>query len=421
MPESDSAAQTVVDLAIIGAGAAGLMAGIAAGRQARCRSILVLEGARRPGAKILVSGGGRCNVTHDAVDETSFNGSTPASIRKVLRRFDVPQTIDFFAHLGVRLRREPTGKLFPHDSNARAVLEALLSAAAAAGARVVPGWRVQTVARDGDRFVIAAQDEARAPILAREVILATGGRSLPRSGSDGHGYVIARSLGHSITSRVLPALVPLTLAAESTLRSLQGISAEAELRVIDGARRPRARMRGPVLCAHFGLSGPAVLDISRHWLHARLDDPAARLEISWLPEESFASLDARLVAAGGAGSARVLSERLPARLAAALCAMAGVDPAAPCGRLERDDRQRLARLVTGMDLPVTGDRGFTYAEVTAGGVPLSELHLDTMRSRLCPGLLVCGEICDVDGRIGGFNFQWAWASGHVAGISACVR
>jgi predicted Rossmann fold flavoprotein len=294
----------------------------------------------------------------------------------------------------------------------------LLSAADAARARVLSGWRVQSVARDGDRFVLSEQGEAREPILAREVILATGGRSLPRSGSDGHGYAIARSLGHSITPRVLPALVPLTLAADSPLRALQGVAAEAQLAVIDGAGRRLAEASGAVLCAHFGISGPAVLDISRHWLHARLEDASVRLEVNWLPGETPESLDARLVSGGAAGSARVLSATLPSRLAAALCLAAGVDPAAPCARLEREARRRLARLATRMELPVTGDRGFTYAEVTAGGVPLAELHLDTMRSRLCPGLLICGEICDVDGRIGGFNFQWAWASGCVAGVSA---
>ncbi len=409
----------IADLAVVGAGAAGLMAAITAGRLGRCRSIAVLEGARRPGAKILVSGGGRCNVTHDLVDETAFYGSTPAGIRKVLRRFEVADTIRFFEELGVRMVREETGKLFPVDGNARSVLNALLSAAGSAGAQVMAGWRVASVRRENGRFEIVPEITAgREPLRAREVILATGGRSLPKSGSDGHGYSIARSLGHTITPRVLPALVPLTIEKDCPIRDLPGVACDARASIVSSSGRRLASIDGPVLCTHFGLSGPAILDVSRHLIHTRLEDPGARLVVSWSPGETSASLDALLVSAGGAGAGHLLSKKLPARLAVTLCALAGVDPAAPCARLERTVRRRLAGIVTGMEIPVTGDRGFTYAEVTAGGVPLAEMDLTTMRSRACPGLMICGEICDVDGRIGGHNFQWAWASGFVAGSSA---
>jgi predicted Rossmann fold flavoprotein len=172
------------------------------------------------------------------------------------------------------------------------------------------------------------------------------------------------------------------------------------------------------LCTHFGLSGPGVLDISRYWLDAQ---PGSTLRINWLPGTTTEALDADLAALRAESPARYLSRRLPERLARALCEHAHIDPGGPAHTLSRERRQALARAVTELPLPITGDRGYTFAEVTAGGVPLSELHLDTMESRLCPGLFLCGEICDVDGRIGGYNFQWAWASGHVAGTAAGKR
>jgi predicted Rossmann fold flavoprotein len=400
-----------VGLAVVGAGAAGLMAALWARRTDPARPVLLLDGARTLGAKILVSGGGRCNVTHHAVDETAFAGSTPAAIRKVLRRFGVPETVAFFRGLGVELKREDTGKLFPVGDRARTVLDALLRGARAAGVEIRHPWRVEAVERASAGFVL--RSATGASLEAARVILATGGRSLPRSGSDGGGYALARSLGHTLTPRIVPALVPLTLPRGHFLCSLSGVSAPAALEVRGASGRRLVALDGAVLCTHFGLSGPAVLDVSRHLIHARLDDPRASLVVNWLPGMATGEADEALRTTA---AARYAGGRLPERLARALVAAAGVEWGTPAHRLPRDGRRALARALTALDLPVTGDRGFTVAEVTAGGVPLVELDLDTMESRACPGLALCGEICDVDGRIGGFNFQWAWSSGYVAGV-----
>ncbi len=398
-----------VDVAVVGAGAAGLTAAIWARRSAPARSVVVLDGARTLGAKILVAGGGRCNVTHDVVDETAFAGSSRPAIRKVLRRFGVAETIAFFREQGVTLKREDTGKLFPTTDRARTVLDALLRAARDAGVVVRHPWRVGDV-RPG--FVLAS--DRGETIEAERVILATGGRSLPKTGSDGGGYALARALGHTVTPRVFPGLVPLTLPSSHFLCRLSGLSVRAMLEVRDGSGHPLASFTDSTLCTHFGLSGPAVLDVSRYLIDARLSDPAAVLVASWLPEATAESLETALrdpsVTPG-----RHLAGRMPERLARALCEEAGVAWGRRGYQLTREARRALVRAVTGMPLPVTGDRGFAYAEVTAGGVPLAEVELDTMGSRRCPGLALCGEICDVDGRIGGYNFQWAWASGYVAG------
>lgn len=402
------------DIVIVGAGAAGLFAAVFAARTGR--RVCVLDGAEKPGAKILVSGGGRCNVTHDEVSAEAYAGSSRNAIKKVLRRFDVPQTVAFFAEQGVMLKREDTGKLFPTTDSARSVLEALLGAARSAGVVLRVATRVERIERQEDAFTVSG---GWGQVSAPRVILATGGRSLPKSGSDGQGYKLAQALGHTLTPRIFPALVPLTLPSDHFLCALSGLTTPAVLEVRDRAGRRLVMFSGSTLCTHFGLSGPSVLDISRYYRDALLNDPeGTQLVANWLLDETPESFDRVLLEAGRRSAWRVLGERLPERLARALCAGAGVDASAPLTQVTREARRGLARAATALVLPITGDRGYTYAEVTAGGIPLSEIRLETMESRVCPGLHLCGEICDVDGRIGGYNFQWAWSSGYVAGVGA---
>lgn len=423
-----------VDIAVVGAGAAGLFAAMWAARSAPGARVVALDGARTLGAKILVAGGGRCNVTHERVDERDFAGSTPAAIRKVLRRFGVPETVAFFRELGVELKREETGKLFPVTDDARTVRDALVGAVRAAGARIEHPWRVGSVERGGEGFLLrreARGEEAQGvdgvggaswpgEVVARRVVLATGGMALPRTGSDGAGYGFARALGHTTTARIFPALVPLVVAEGHYARELQGLSAPAGLEVRSATGKRLAAVAGSTLCTHFGLSGPGVLDVSRHLAESRSVDAGAGLVVNWAPGRSVEDVDALLVSGRRRAPARVLAEGLglPERLARALCASAGVDGGSPAHDLARGARRELAGAVAAGLVPVTGDRGFAHAEVTAGGVPLEQVRLETMGSRVCEGLFLCGEICDVDGRIGGFNFQWAWASGYVAGCGA---
>ena len=407
-----------IDVLVVGAGAAGLFAATWAGRTAteagQPLTIVALDSARKLGAKILVAGGGRCNVTHRQVGEADYAGSSPAAIRKVLRRFTVEDTVAFFAAAGVSLKTEETGKLFPVTDSARTVLAALLDEAARAGVEIHHPARVTAIRREGDRFL--ATTEA-GEFTARRMILATGGKSLPKSGSDGTGFRLAESLGHSLTSPIVPALVPLVLPAGHWITSLAGLTVPTEITLSSATGKKLFTTAGSTLCTHVGLSGPGVLDISRHWLVARHTDPAVRLQLNWLPGETRESLDRLLVAEQGRGALAVLRGRLPDRLARGLCEQAG---AVASGDLPRETRRRLAAVATATPLPITGDRGFAVAEATAGGVPLAEVRLETMESRICPGLSLAGEVLDVDGRIGGFNFQWAWASGYLAGRAAAT-
>lgn len=416
--EYDLAVVREYDLAVVGAGAAGLTAAIFAKRTAPHARIVALDGAPRIGAKILISGGGRCNVTHEVVVADDFNGNRNA-IARVLRTFPVGATVAWFAEMGVDLKREETGKLFPVTDRARTVVDALL--AACEGVTIATGSRVESIEKktgpllangggaDPDWFRIALADAGE--IRARQVILATGGRSVPKTGSDGRGYSLVRALGHSVTE-VIPALVPLVLEAGHWMTGLSGTSADVELRVLSDSGRVVARHAGAMLFTHFGISGPVALDVSRHWIATR-----GRLVVSFLPEETFESLDAGLVTEARANpratATSVLRRRLPQRLLEQLIPLSR-----PLAALPREERRDLVHALLETPVPVVRDRGFDYAEVTAGGVPLSEVNLSTMGSRRCEGLSLCGEILDVDGRIGGFNFQWAWASGRLAGIHA---
>jgi len=402
------------DVIVVGAGAAGLFAAIHAGRSGA--RVLALDGARTLGAKILVAGGGRCNVTHHAVDEKSYAGSSPNAIKNVLRRYGVPETVKFFEAYGVELKREDTGKLFPTTDDAHTILNALLQAARDAGVEIRHPRRVTAIERtvQGDFLVRGEWGEVRAP----RVILASGGKALPKSGSDGAGYEFAQALGHTVTDHVYPALVPLILPGTHPLRALSGLTMPATLTLRWATGKVLKELTNSLLCTHFGLSGPCALDISRYWRAAIVDDPGAGLFANFIVGEREDTLEAKILASRAANAPAFLREYVPERLARTLCEVAAVDPATSLRQLTREQRKALARAACAMPLHIEGDRGFTYAEVTMGGVPLSEVKLDTMESRVCPGLHLAGEILDVDGRIGGFNFQWAWATGFLAGGAA---
>jgi predicted Rossmann fold flavoprotein len=248
-------------------------------------------------------------------------------------------------------------------------------------------------------------------IAARRVVLATGGLSVPKTGSDGRGLSIAASLGHTVV-QTTPALVPMVLGGDFH-RSLSGVSHEAALAVL-ADERVVARLRGPLLWTHFGVSGPLALDASRHWLRVELAGQRPSARLSFVPDMDFSSVDRELLKA--ARTLRgVLAGWLPAAVADALVGSLALDGSLRLAHLGREDRRRLAHALTEFELPIAGSRGYNYAEATAGGVSLGEVDRRTMESTRHQGLYLVGEMLDVDGRLGGFNFQWAWSSGWVAG------
>jgi hypothetical protein len=404
-----------LDIVVIGAGAAGLATAIFARRANPARRVVLVDGARRPGAKILVSGGSRCNVTNARVTDADFHGGSRSAIKQVLRSLPVSDTVEFFAGLGVPLHEEVGGKLFPDSNRSRDVLEALLRAAERVGAERMDSCRVHGVSKEDDAFVLRTDAGV---MRARRVVLATGGQSLPKSGSDGKGFDLARGVGHTIVAPV-PALVPLLLAETGPIdhRGLSGVALPSELTIwVDG--RVATRVTADLLWTHFGVSGPAALDASRHWTRATADGLPVHISLSVCPGLPFDALDQRLVDAVVARPRALLqtllASFLPGAVAGALLAAAGLDPASHASTLTRDGRRGLAHMLVESPLPIVGTRGYTFAEATAGGVTLAEVDPRSMESRVCPGLFLVGEILDVDGRLGGFNFQWAWSSGATA-------
>jgi predicted Rossmann fold flavoprotein len=407
------------DLVIVGGGAAGLAAAIAAGERNAGRRVVLLDGAKSLGAKILVSGGGRCNVTHDTVTAGDFFGNRRI-IKNVLAAWTVQQTIEWFAGMGVELKREATGKLFPTTDKARTVLSALLDRCQALKVEIQSGRPVRDIQQADEAFVL---EHSHGTIAAKAVILATGGRSLPKSGSDGSGYALARSLGHSLTSTV-PALVPLVLDDTMFHQNLSGLSLDVTLTTVVGHKQIDVRT-GSLLWTHFGVSGPVVMDASRCWTWAREHgDPAeiyARLVREWTAESAREWFQDQAAANPRRSLTKTLALIVPERLAGALCAHVGVGANMPAAQVLRGDRERLVAALTRLRLPIVRDRGWNHAEVTAGGIPLEEISYRTMESKVVPGLYLIGEILNCDGRIGGFNFQWAWATGYVAGCAAIAR
>jgi predicted Rossmann fold flavoprotein len=408
-PELDTA-----DLVVVGAGAAGLATAIFAARANPRLRVRCLDGARRIGAKILVSGGSRCNVTNRIVTERDFWGGSTRLVRHVLRAFPAARAAEFFESLGVALHEEADGKLFPDSNRSRTVLDALLAEAARLAITIETGQRVSGIDRAADRFIVATDAGRR--IDAARIVLATGGRSLPKSGSDGHGYAIARAFGHRIVETT-PALAPL-LFDGGTHAVLSGVAHPAALTLrADGSAA--IQLEGPLLWTHFGASGPVVLNMSRHWLRA-VRDGARDIEL-WLnacPGDTFESVERWWLeqekARPRAQVSTMLATLVPGALAFAWLSASGVAPDATMAHVSKEDRRRVIHRLTALQLDVRDSRGYDYAEVTAGGVALDEIDAATMESRCCPGLFLVGEILDVDGRLGGFNFQWAWSSAWVA-------
>ena len=403
------------DVAIVGAGAAGLAAAIFTRRLNRQVRVVLLDGARRPGAKILVSGGGRCNVTNVRVTEQDFAGGSRDGVRQVLRALPVSATVAFFRELGVPLHEEEHGKLFPDSNRARDVLDALLQEGDRLGVERLDDHRVLAVSRQHQEFALETN---RRTLSAGRLVLATGGQSIPKSGSDGAGWNFAKDLGHTIVPPV-PALVPLLLDSASPLShaELSGVSHDVEITAWL-AGRVATRVTGSLLWTHFGISGPAALDVSRHWTRAAAEKLDIRLTLNVCPGCTFDSLDGRLVDLIGsrprASLQTLLASLIPSAVASALLKAVGIEEGQISGALTRGHRRTLTHALVEWTLPVVGTRGYNYAEVTAGGVNFAEINPRTMESRRCPGLFLVGEILDVDGRLGGFNFQWAWSSAMVS-------
>lgn len=403
------------DTIVVGAGAAGCMAAIFAARAGA--SVLLLERTRDGGRKILISGGGRCNVLPSQMrPEQYITASSPNTLRKMLLSWPLAEQRAFFEdELGIPLALEAeSGKLFPRSNRARDVRDGLINEARRAGAQLRFECIVRDVMPHGDVWSVVLDDGER--IDARSVVLATGGLSVPATGSDGIGLVIARRLGHAV-HETYAALTPLT-ATPAMHASLAGVSLTARLEV--PLVRGRAVATGGFLFTHRGYSGPTVLDVSHHAVRARAAGRPQTILVQWT-EHGAAAWDAILQRKRTGTVAPLVRRYLPARLADRLVHEAGIDPDRALAELRRDERTALVAVLAHYPLPWTGDEGYRKAEVTGGGIALGEVDARTFESRRSPGLFLCGELLDAFGPIGGYNFLWGWATGRAAGSAAAAH
>jgi predicted Rossmann fold flavoprotein len=381
------------DVIVIGGGAAGLFCAITAG--GRGRSVVVLDHADKLGKKILISGGGRCNFTNRYAGPDNYLSQNPHFCKSALARYAPEDFIALIERHGIAYHEKKLGQLFCDDS-AKRIVAMLLDECAQAGVVISCGCRIERVERAGGFRVVAAQGEFTAP----KVVVATGGLSVPPTGASDLGYRIARQFGLAIVPTE-PALVPFTL--NDGLGELSGVSADAVVTV--GA----ATFREAILFTHAGLSGPAILQISSYWR------AGASVIVDLLPDRDLA---AELIAAKAAGvkalASTFLSAFLPKRLVQHWLGPA-VDR--PVHQLAHDDILRIVASFKAWTVVPAGTEGYRKAEVTRGGVDTRELSSQTMEARRVPGLHFIGEVVDVTGWLGGYNFQWAWASGHAAGTA----
>ncbi len=409
-----------------GAGAAGLFAAERAA--ARGLRTLLLEKNERPGVKILMSGGTRCNITHhtDVRGIVEAFGKQGRFLHSALAALPPQTVVDIVEAEGVKTKVEHTGKVFPVSNRASDVLQALLNRLHRSGAELKLNQAVEDIHHHNGAFEIST---TAGNIHAKILIITCGGKSYPGSGTTGDGYAWAEAFGHSIQP-TRPALTPITTSA-AWVPPLRGISAEDVLvEIFETAdspgkapkkRRPLASRRQPLLFTHFGLSGPAALDVSGAISgHAAPQSLVVRCDLH--PATTKEQWEEQLrVVCDGAGKkpvSAVLPLDVPRRLIEALLVQADVDPAMRAAELSKKARRRIVETVKQLQIRVEGVRGYKKAEVTAGGVSLREVDSSTMQSKLQPGLFFAGEVLDLDGPIGGYNFQAAFSTGFLAGDSA---
>jgi len=409
----------ITQVTVIGGGSSGLLAAISA---ARCGAeVVLLERMDRVGKKLLATGNGRCNFSNADCSLSRFHGGDPAFVADVLSRFPVAKTIDFFEELGIACKTEDDGKIYPQSDQASAVLDVLRYELERLRVTVRVGCEVNKIFHGRAGFVLFLAGGKE--LSAGRVVLASGGRAGPQFGSDGSGFRLAHELGHRLVEP-LAAIVALRLRADF-LRRLKGVKfiGRVEVRCGEEVLRQEA---GEILFTDNGVSGPPVLQLSRMAAAALKKNAETRIVLDLFPDSGLEELDAALAKRFSQQEEKSLAFGLVGllnkRLIPVVLAEAGIlDTSLPCGGLPAQARLRLTALLKSWSFHVVGTQPWPQAQVTAGGIDLSDVDPASLESRLVPGLHFCGEILDVDGDCGGFNLQWAWSSGYVAGCSAANR
>lgn len=428
--EGESAATTEdtgevrTDVLVVGGGAAGIMAALEA-RKAGTRAILV-EKEDRLGKKILISGGGKCNLTNQEISLENYHGSHPRFVQDVIRDFTNRDLVEWIETLGVETWiDEATGKVWPVEMRSRVVTDALERALADAGVEVRTRSALAQLEATTDGPFRASLADGRT-IVAGAVVLATGGLAAPQLGADGSGLKVAEQFGHRLVTQA-PALVGLVVA-EEWVRRLSGVTCEEIELTLEVDGKELLTVEGDLLFTHYGINSPAVFRLSREASPALAEGRAVRVLVNFRPDLFTDQVKARsMVDHALGGNTKKHSGTVVAnitgirRLADTLVTLVGADPSMRVREIQHKERDALTELLWRCPLTVTATRGWQFAEVMRGGVDVRKVDPRTMESKLVPGLFLCGEMLDIDADVGGFNFQFAFASGKAAGVAAAQR
>ncbi|EHQ88717.1 NAD(P)/FAD-dependent oxidoreductase [Desulfosporosinus youngiae] len=403
---------------IIGGGASGILAAITAARNGA--EVILLERNPRIGKKLLATGNGRCNYTNVNVDVSCYHGHHPHFVKGVLGAFGVQETLDFFEQLGIVPKIEEFGKIFPMSGQASSILDVLMYELNEAGVSIVCNAYVRSIRKEKNRFILTFEDDTE--ITGDIVILAAGGKALPSSGSDGSSYSMARELGHTITE-LFPALVQLKLEG-GFFRQIEGVKFFGTAEIIHKGKM-LARNSGDILFANYGVSGPPILQISREagkllqehqevFLRLTILDSMNREELRNLLIKRFNFMPQKTIAFSLVG---LVNKRL---IPVILKEAGFTDIKRSVASLNVQEREKILEVLQDWRFLIRGTKSWPSAQVTAGGIDTKKINPETMESRIVKGLYFAGEIIDVDGLCGGFNLQWAWSSGYVAGKNAAI-
>jgi predicted Rossmann fold flavoprotein len=401
---------------IVGGGAAGMMAAIAAQRSGA--AVTILERNPRVGKKILATGNGRCNFTNIHTDAACYHGRNPHFVYSALSAFGVQETLAFFEELGIAPKVEDLGKVFPMSDQASSVLDVLRYELNELGVQIITDAFVQKIKKEQGRFKVELANGTS--LQGDRVVLATGGKAYPASGSDGNGFILAEELGHTIIP-IFPALVQLKLEGEY-FPQIQGVKLVGTAEILH-RQKSVAKDRGDLLFANYGVSGPPILQISRKAGALLQAQEEVILKVTLIDSLSKEDLTKLLFTRWQNRPAKTVEFSLVGlinkRLIPVVLKEAGIrDLRCPAGHLAAEEREKIVTILTDWRFKVRGTKGWSSAQVTAGGVATTEINQQTMASKIVPGLYFAGEIIDIDGQCGGFNLQWAWSSGYLAGQRA---
>lgn len=397
-------------VAVIGGGASGMMAALTAAEN-KDNKVLLFERQQRVGRKLLATGNGRCNLSNTELSPENYHGSDPGFAEYALSGFTPERTREFFKMLGLLTVVEPGGRVYPLSDSANSVVDIMRFACAEAGVEIITSCPVSAVKKQGERFLLSAGERA---YMADKVVVACGGIAGGKLGGVRDGYDLLASLGHSRTS-LMPALVQVTADHEYP-RALKGVRADARLRIFSEGRQA-AESRGELQFTEKGISGPVTFEVSRAVASLGERKGTARIDFlaDYKPDEVFSMLKAKVAAYSSLPCEELFTGLVHNRLGKMLVKYSGLGGGRTMAELSEEELAAAAGAAKDFRLQIRGTEGFDNAQVTAGGIKTSEFDPHTLESRIVPGLFACGEVLDIDGDCGGYNLQWAWASGRLAG------